>query len=75
MVWLYSRTGSVPLAQLLHASSTASLVVLGPPHVSGWEKAAWYALYGGVLWVVVLGIVLVERKGRGSDSPEHAVPG
>ena len=74
MVWLYSRTASVLLAQLLHASSTASLVVLGPPRVSGWGEAAWYALYGGVLWVVVLAIVLVERKGRSSDLAEYEPP-
>ena len=34
IAWIYSNTRSVLLAQLMHASSTGFLVVLGPAHVS-----------------------------------------
>jgi membrane protease YdiL (CAAX protease family) len=37
--WLYVKTGSVLLAQLVHASSTGFLVVLSAPHVTAWQ--AW----------------------------------
>jgi hypothetical protein len=51
---LYARTGSVLLAQLMHASSTGFLVVLSAPHVSAWQEAGWCAAYGGLLWVSLL---------------------
>lgn len=55
--WLYSGTGSVPLAQLMHISSTGSLVIFGAPHASAPQEAAWYALYGVVLWFAVALVV------------------
>ena len=48
--WVYAGTGSLLLAQLLHVSSTASLVVLGPPAVSPGQEALWYAAYAAALW-------------------------
>jgi membrane protease YdiL (CAAX protease family) len=59
IAWVYTNTGSVLGAQLLHACSTASLVVLSAPHVTPAQEAAWYAAYALVLWVVV-GIVVVR---------------
>ena len=59
--WLYSRTGSVLLAQMLHASSTGCLVILSPPHVSAGQEAAWYAVYAAVLWMIVL--LLTAKNG------------
>ncbi len=57
--WLYTRTGSVALAQLFHISSTGALVVLSPPRVTPAHETAWYALYGAVLW---LGILAATRR-------------
>ena len=56
IAWIYSNTKSVLLAQLLHASSTGSLVVLSPPGVTAAQESLWYAVYATVLWLVV-GIV------------------
>jgi len=61
--WLYVNTRSLALAQLLHAVSTASLVVFSPPRVSGAQEAFWYALYAAVLWLIV--IALAIRCGSG----------
>jgi uncharacterized protein len=58
IAWVYANTRSLLLAQLLHASSTASLVVFGPPHVSPAQEALWYGLYAVSLWIVVSGVVL-----------------
>lgn len=49
--WTYTHTRSIPLAQLLHASSTGSLVVFSPPNVSAGQEAFWYALYAVGLWI------------------------
>jgi membrane protease YdiL (CAAX protease family) len=50
IAWIYMRTRSVLLSQLLHASSTASLVVFGAPRVSAGQEVSWYAIYGLTLW-------------------------
>ena len=63
IAWIYTNTKSVLMAQLMHVSSTASLVVFSSAGVTAAQEAMWYALYGTVLWVVV-GIV-VKTLGRG----------
>jgi len=66
--WIYTNTTSVLLAQLMHVSSTGSLVLFSPTRVTAVQEALWYALYGTVLWVAV-GIVVktfgkqLERRG------------
>lgn len=60
--WLYSNTSSVLLAQLLHISSTGSLVVLSPAVKPG-QEVFWYANYAATLWLVV--VVLAVLSGRG----------
>jgi membrane protease YdiL (CAAX protease family) len=58
IAWVYSNTGSVLAAQLMHACSTASLVVFSAPHVTAAQEAAWYVGYAFLLWVVVGAVVL-----------------
>jgi membrane protease YdiL (CAAX protease family) len=53
IAWVYFHTRSLLLAQLLHASSTASLVVFGPVGTSPAQEALWYGVYGAVLWILV----------------------
>jgi uncharacterized protein len=52
--WLYTNTKSVLIAQLMHISSTGSLVIFSPPAVSARQEVIWYALYGITLWIAVL---------------------
>jgi membrane protease YdiL (CAAX protease family) len=59
--WLYARTGSVLLAQLMHASSTGFLVVFSPPQVSAGQEAAWYAVYGALLWAAIATVAILSR--------------
>jgi len=59
--WLYINTKSILIAQLMHISSTGSLVIFSPPAVSARQEVLWYALYGTILWVVVL--IVVKRFG------------
>ncbi len=57
--WMYSNTTSVLLAQLMHVSSTGSLVVFSAPHVTAAQEVMWYGLYGALLWLVVALVVLL----------------
>jgi uncharacterized protein len=61
--WIYTNTKSVLLAQLMHVSSTGSLVIFSAPRVTALQEVMWYALYGTALWVVVA--IVVKKFGRG----------
>ena len=80
IAWVYSNTGSVLAAQLMHASSTASLVALSAPHVTAAQEAAWYAAYALVLWAVAGAVVLrfgpslVRTASRASTGESDAMP-
>lgn len=54
--WVYTNTQSVLLAQLMHISSTGSLVVFSAAGASALQECIWYAVYGVALWMVVLAI-------------------
>jgi CAAX protease family protein len=53
IAWSYVNTGSLLLTQLLHASSTGSLVVFSPPGVTARQETFCYAAYAVALWMVV----------------------
>ena len=60
--WIYTNTESVLLAQLMHVSSTGSLVIFSAPRVSAAQEAMWYSLYGASLWVLVA--IISKTYGR-----------
>ena len=62
IAWIYRNTKSVLLAQLMHVSSTGSLVVFGAARVTARQETIWYALYGVMLWVVVGAVVKKSGK-------------
>lgn len=70
IAWVYVNTNSVLLAQLLHISSTGSLVVLSPFRATAAQEAFWYAVYGVALWAVV---VLLRRTTYGTRSGLQAM--
>ncbi len=59
--WLYINTKSVLITQLMHISSTGSLVIFSPAAVSASQEVLWYALYGVAVWLVVL--IVVKKFG------------
>ena len=68
IAWIYTNTKSVALAQLMHASSTGSLVVLSPASVTAAQEAMWYAIYAAALWLIVGAVTVIfgtelTRKG------------
>jgi len=66
--WIYTNTTSVLLAQLMHVSSTGSLVLFSPTRVTAVQEALWYALYGTVLWVAVGIVVKTFNSWSGTES-------
>ena len=69
IAWLYSNTGSVLLAQLMHACSTGALVIFSPPGVSAAQEAFWYALYAAALWLAVALVAFTFGKTLRSSPP------
>jgi membrane protease YdiL (CAAX protease family) len=59
--WLYAQTKSIPLAQLMHACSTGSLVVFSPPTANAAQEAFWYAAYAAILWLLVAALAASQR--------------
>ncbi len=62
IAWVYANTKSVLSTQLMHVSSTGSLVFFSPPRATAAQEALWYALYGAVLWIALA--IVVKRFGR-----------
>jgi hypothetical protein len=62
IAWIFTNTQSVFLAQLIHCSSTGSLVVFGPPRVTAGQEVIWYAVYGTALWLVAAVVILAAGK-------------
>ena len=62
IAWIYANTESVLLSQLMHASSTGSLVIFSPPGVTAGQEMLWYAVYAGALWIVVGVVVLTHGR-------------
>lgn len=61
--WAFTNTGSVLLAQLMHISSTGSLVIFSPPRATAQQEVLWYGVYAAALWLAA-GIV-VALSGTG----------
>lgn len=51
--WVYTNTRSVALSQMMHASSTGSLVIFSPGGVTAGQETMWYAVYAVALWIIV----------------------
>ena len=75
IAWLYSNTKSVLLAQLMHISSTGSLVIFSAPHVTGRQEVMWYGFYATALWITVAIVVRVFGKGLTRQRAQGGQPG
>jgi membrane protease YdiL (CAAX protease family) len=63
IVWIYTNTESLWLAQCMHVSSTGSLVIFSPPGVTAAQETWWYTVYAAVLWIAVALISTTYGKG------------
>jgi uncharacterized protein len=64
ITWFYERTQSIALAQLIHISSTGSLLAFSPPAVTPAQEATWYALYAAIVWLLVLLLTILYSDNR-----------
>jgi len=62
MVWLYDRTGSLLVAMLMHASLTASMLILGPLAISGGTLLTYELVFAAALWAVVAAVAVTGRR-------------
>jgi membrane protease YdiL (CAAX protease family) len=68
MVWVYDRTGSLLVAMLMHASLSASMLILGPLAISGVPFLIYCLASSAAAWVVVAAIAVANR-GQFSRQP------
>ena len=61
MVWVYDRTTSLVVAMLMHASLSASTLILQPP-LTGPPFLTWNLTLTAILWVVVAAVAMVIRR-------------
>ena len=54
IIWIYTKTKSIPAAQFTHICSTGFLVCFGPARVTPAEEAFWYGAYALMLWILIL---------------------
>jgi membrane protease YdiL (CAAX protease family) len=68
LVWLHDRSGSLLLVMLMHASLSASTLILQPT-VTGPPFAAWNLAFAALLWAVVGAVAVTHRGSRLSHQP------
>jgi membrane protease YdiL (CAAX protease family) len=73
MVWLYDRTQSLLLAMLMHASFSASMLILQPPSSTLRAGLTWNVALAALLWGVV-GAVGLAGRGLAPTVREHSRP-
>ena len=71
MVWMYDHTNSLLLAMLMHASATASMLILQPFGISGVMLLTYVLGLGAAYWIIV-GIVVLATRRRFARPPLSA---
>ena len=62
MTWVYTHTGSLLIAVLMHASLDVVWILSMPLSITGRERIIWYVVWAGMLWCIVLLVNLVFNK-------------
>jgi membrane protease YdiL (CAAX protease family) len=63
LVWVHDRTdGSLPVVMLMHASLSASMVILSPMALSGWPFLVYCVVWSAAMWVVAGTVAAVDRR-------------
>ncbi|MBI5301955.1 MAG: CPBP family intramembrane metalloprotease [Chloroflexi bacterium] len=62
MTWVYTKTQSLLVAQLMHASYTGWLATLSPATTSFSQNLVWQILFAASLWAMVAVVAVVERR-------------
>lgn len=62
MVWVYDRTDSLLVAVVMHASFSASLLILQPLELALVPGLAWNLVLAAALWAVVIAVAIPQRR-------------
>jgi membrane protease YdiL (CAAX protease family) len=68
MVWVYDRTGSLPVAMLMHVSLTAATIIFEPQGIAGVSLVIYDSASTAAMWAVVAAVV-VAHGGRLTRQP------
>jgi membrane protease YdiL (CAAX protease family) len=68
MAWVYEHTESVVVAMLMHASFTASLLILNPVGISGVNLVIYSFALAFAVWLVVAAVAVANRRERSHRS-------
>jgi membrane protease YdiL (CAAX protease family) len=63
MVWIYNQTGSLLIIMLMHASLTASILILPPLEVTAKQVITYDLIFAISLWLIVA-IIAIGKKGN-----------
>jgi uncharacterized protein len=74
MVWVYDRTGSVPVAMLMHGSLTASSRILGAPALTGGTLLTFDLAWAVVMGIMVWAVIVTSGRLRARPVREGALP-
>ncbi len=61
LVWVFDRTGSLPVIMIMHASLSASTLIF-QPSATGAIAFIWNLVLGILLWIIVVMVVLTNSK-------------
>jgi CAAX protease family protein len=64
MVWVYDRTGSLLVAMLMHASLTASTLILQPLDVTGMRAMTYDVVLTAALWLLIAALAMANGRQR-----------
>ena len=62
MVWVYDRTGSLLVAMLMHASLTASTLILQPADVAGMRALTYDLVLAAALWLLIAALAMANGR-------------
>lgn len=62
MVWVYEHTHSIAVAMLMHASFTASLLMLNPLGLSGAHLVTYSFALAAAVWIIVAAVAVSSRS-------------
>lgn len=62
ITWLHARTGSLPMAQLAHASYTGGMIMIWPAATSPAQNVLWTALFAVLLMAISTAIATFGSK-------------
>jgi membrane protease YdiL (CAAX protease family) len=69
MVWVYDRTGSLLVAMVMHASLTASTLILQPLDVAGMRALTYDLVLAAALWLIAAVAMANGRQTFATTAP------